>query len=216
MGLFNLFSKKAAKPYKNDGINKIYDLLFCDNLDLYKSETKADGYPWDVLFAKNLELDKLKEVASNKVLESRQRILAYNLLSSNNSSSDNKELLGVIVEVALPHGLDVLAAFSDGTARYLNHSEKVLIWETQTAQSTTLIEELLSYSMNVVNQIGPWDKERKPFPSNGMIRITFLVSDGLYFGEGSFKVLQNDPLAGPVINSAALLMAYLTQHVVNK
>jgi hypothetical protein len=107
--------------------------------------------------------------------------------------------------------LNVLAAFSDGTARYLNHSEKLLVWETKTDQSNILIGNLFNNSINVINKIGPWDKERKPFPTQGMIRLTFLVSNGLYFGEGRFDVLQKDTMGGPVINCATELMSYLTQ-----
>ena len=33
MGLFNIF-KKSNSPYKNDSVNLIYELLFCDNIDL--------------------------------------------------------------------------------------------------------------------------------------------------------------------------------------
>jgi len=36
--------------------------------------------------------------------------------------------------------------------------------------------------------------------------MTFLVSDGLYFGEGPFNALQKDPLGGPVLAKAAQLL----------
>ena len=211
MGVFNIFSKKSTKPYKGEGLNKVYDLLFCDNIDLYKSETKELIYPWDILLADTLDIDKLRAMTNDKKLEARNRILAYNLLLANGSSTNEKELLGVIVEVGLTQGLDVLAAFIDGTARYINHSEKLLVWETQTEQSHELMKKLFSESIKVVNQIGPWDKGRKPFPSKDMVRLTFLVSDGFYFGEGPFEDFQNDPMGGPVINSATELIAYLVQ-----
>ena len=58
----------------------------------------------------------------------------------------------------------------------------------------------------VVNKIGPWDKQRLPPPKAGNVRMTFLVSDGLYFGEGPFAVLQQDSLAGPVLSKATQLL----------
>lgn len=178
---------------------------------MFKTETKSLIYPWETLLSDNPNKTKLKAIAIDKSLEGRHRMLAYNLLSANGETTNEKELLGVIVEVALPQGLDVLAAFSDESARYINHSEKIIVWETQTEQSNELTNKLFSDSKIVVNQIGPWDKERKPFATKGMVRMTFLVSNGLYFGEGSFEALQREPMAGDVINSAMQLMTYLTQ-----
>lgn len=40
-----------------------------------------------------------------------------------------KELLAVIIEVGLENGLDVLASYANGTARYINQSGKMIIWE---------------------------------------------------------------------------------------
>ena len=114
------------------------------------------------------------------------------------------------MEVALPEGLDVLAAFADGSARYINHAEKLLIWENRTVESNQLIGQLFNESITVVNKIGPWEDARRPFPVDEMVRLSFLVADKLYFGEGPFDVLTNDPMGGPVIDAATKLMAYLT------
>jgi len=76
-----------------------------------------------------------------------------------------KELLAVIVEAGLDKGLDVLASFNNGTARYINQTGKMLIWETTDQKSNELTKDLFLKSQNVVNQIGPWDKPRnKPEP----------------------------------------------------
>ena len=210
----NLSSVNAIKPYHDAGLNKIYGLLFCDSADLYKSDTQPAGYPWNILLADNPDLDKLQAITVDETVETRPRILAYNLLLAKGFPVHAKELLGVIIEVAVGDGLDVVAAFSDGTCRYLNHSEKVLVWDTQTDKSNQLVSQLFSDSMNVVNRIGPWDQGRTSYPTEGMIKLSFLVSDGLYFGQGPFGALQNDPMAGPVINSAVQLMTYLIDQAV--
>jgi hypothetical protein len=36
--------------------------------------------------------------------------------------------------------------------------------------------------------------------------MTFLVSDGLYFGEGPFDLMQRDAMAGPFVAQAAQLL----------
>ena len=117
--------------------------------------------------------------------------------------------MGVVVEAGLPDGLDVVAAYEDGTARYINFSEKIIIWDTPTEESEALITELFNAGVAVVNNIGPWEGPRRPAPASGTIRLNFLVSDGLYFGEGPFEVLQTDPMGGPVIAAAVKLMSYL-------
>jgi hypothetical protein len=142
--------------------------------------------------------------------ETRIKILAYNKLLANGCLPAAKELLGVIVEVGLDQGLDVLAAYRDGRARYINYSGKIIIWETVTQESNQLIDRLFLDAETVKNAIGPWDKARRPKPGKGMVRLTLLVSDGLYFGEGPMALFFNDALAGAVLASAAALMKYLT------
>jgi len=135
----------------------------------------------------------------------------YNLLfeDRNLPKTGTKEISAVIIEVGLPEGLDVVAAFKDGSARYINYSGKMIIWETHTEESGRLIEQLFADSMEVVKKIGPWAEPRREPPANGLVRLSFIVSEELYFGEGSFEVLQKDPLGGPVISDAILLMQFL-------
>ncbi len=215
MGLFDIF-KKSKKPFKNDGINLFYELLFCDNLDNYKNNNqKPDSYPWDILFAETTNIPELQKIISDRNAETRTKILAYNKLRTSGLNTDEKELLAVIIEVGLPQGLDVLASFKDGSARYINQTEKILVWETTDEKSNSLTSRLFTESANVIKQIGPWLEPRRPHPAKGNVRITFLVSDGLYFGEGPMNVLFNDPLASPALTAATDLMKYLTEKSLN-
>src|SRR4051812_30393209 len=102
MGLFNLFSPKAAKPYKNDGLNNIYELLFCDNINAYTAAGNANTYPWTVLLAAEPNTDQLYNIASDTNLETRSRIIAFRLLTARGVPVSQKDVLGVIIEVALP------------------------------------------------------------------------------------------------------------------
>jgi hypothetical protein len=86
-----------------------------------------------------------------------------------------------------------------------------LVWEAADKKLAELTQELFSKSQNIFNQIGVWDKPRRTAPTKGNARITFLVSDGLYFGEGPVDILFNDPMAGPALTSATYLMKYLTE-----
>ncbi len=158
----------------------------------------------------------LQKIVADSNSDPRVKILAYNRLLAGGHKPEKKELLAVIVEVGLDGGLDVLASFNDGTARYINQTGKILIWETTDKASKELTEKLFSEGLQVIAQIGPWDKPRRPYPVKGTVRVTFLVSDGLYFGEGPMNALFSDRLAGPVLNTAAGLMKYLTEKALER
>ncbi len=191
----------------------IYNLLFCDNLNLYKGKTQQPyTYPFDILFSETSSVTDLQKIIDDKNSDPRIKVLAYNRQHASGHKPTKKELFAVIVEVGLDEGLDVLASFNNGTARYINHTGKILVWETtDDAAANKITADLFVSSQNIVNQIGVWDKPRRPHPTKGNVRITFLVSDGLYFGEGPLDVLFSDPMASPALTKATALMQYLTQ-----
>lgn len=221
MRLFNFLKKlpqqipsqSSISPYKDSSTNLIYNLLFCDNLDLYREQTQQPyTYPFDILFSENSSARDLQQIIDDKNGDSRIKMLAYNKQHFLGQLPTRKELLAVITEVGLDEGLDVLAVFSNGTARYINRTGKILIWEsTNDEAAIKLSNELFASSQSIVYQIGAWDKPRRPHPTTGNVRITFLVSDGLYFGEGPMDVLFGDSMAGPALAKATELMQYLTQ-----
>lgn len=194
-------------PYAESHVNFLYNLLFCDDLSLFKAqgEQKNDAL-WTALLAEPPDKAALRSIADDQTNEGRVRALAYNRLRAAKDVVPSKKLLGVIVEVPLQQGLDVLAAFSEGGVRYLNQSGKVAIFEGKGNPVEELAKELVAVSQPVVNQIGPWDKQRLPPPKAGNVRMTFLVSDGLYFGEGPFGALQQDQMAGPILAKASQLL----------
>ncbi len=211
-----ILTNQATNPYEDSSTNLIYNLLFCDDIELYKKNTKQPAvYPWNILFSVNINVSGLQKIIGDAATETRHKILAYRMLATAGYEIENKDLLGVIVEVGLDGGLDVVASYSDGSARYINQTGKMIIWETLDATSISLTKDLFEKSAAIVARIGPWEAPRKPFPAKGMVRISFLVSDGLYFGEAPANVLFNDPLAKPALLSAAALMQFLTEKVLS-
>ena len=204
-------------PYESEATNTIYNLLFCDDLSLYRSEFegKAEG-PWKVLFATPPNARDLLALATTSSEQSRLRILAFNALDQKTAGTHPGELLGVVIEAGLDDGLDTLAAYKDLSARYINHSEKMIVWETNEPGLDEKIRSLLAASERVVEKIGPWNKARLPPPVKGLMRMTFLVSDGLYFGQGPMEALQIDPLAAPVVATATQLLLELTNRATMK
>lgn len=196
------------KAYKDVGTNKIYNLLFCDSLPLFQKSISGDiVFPWNVLFSSDPDVNYLKKIASDQTQEGRVRMLAFNKLREMNEPVPEKELLGVIIEVGMKDGLDTLAVFSDGGIRYINYTGKMAVLEggapTQIADKAKAV---LGASQRIVNAIGPWKKKRLPPPKTGMIRMTFLVSDGLYFGEGELRIMQTEELAAPLVQSSGELL----------
>jgi len=199
-------------PYQDDSTNLLYNLLFCDDIELYKSTMKPPvAYPFDVLFSEKSSVEDLQNIIDNNFSESRVVALAYLKQRLAGHPPEEKDILGVIVEVGLDDGLDVLASFKNATARYINYTGKIIIWEAPNQTVLGLTNELMNNGMNIVNRIGVWDKQRLPPPVKGNVRISFLVSDGLYFGEGPINVLFNDRLAGPALKVATQLMQLITE-----
>lgn len=198
-------------PYASDSANAIYNLLFCDEPSAFQGHPKSDRAEWQkVLFANPPSASDLSALASDASQEGRVRFLAYSRLRGLGQQVKPKILLGVVVEVPMAGGLDALAAYSEGGVRYINQSGKMVIGEGA-ANFRPLVQRLFSASESVVARIGPWDKPRIAPPKQGNVRMTFLVSDGMYFGEGPMSVMQRDALAGPVIQQATQLLLSVTK-----
>ena len=192
-------------PYTSDAANFMYNLLFCDDLASFKPATgKLEG-PFAALFTEPVAVGSLEALANDGAQEGRLRYLAFTRLRAAGNPTPAKQLLGVIIEVPLPGGLDVLAAYSEGGVRYINQTGKLAVIEGVTVIQP-LVERVFASSEPIVAKIGPWEKSRLSPPKAGNVRLTFLVSDGLYFGEGPMTVLQRDAMTGPVIAGATALL----------
>ena len=193
-------------PYGSDSANFMYNLLFCDDLGSFKAKPDAKIAPWQTtLFAEPLDFAALELLASDSSQEGRARYLAYTLLRNAEKPVPSKILFGVIVEVGLPDGLDVLAAFSEGGVRYINKTGKLAVFEG-VPQIQRVVQEVLDAAQSVVAHTGPWPGARLAPPKTGNIRITFLVSDGLYFGQGPMTQMQQQSMAAPLIQKATVLL----------
>jgi hypothetical protein len=200
-------------PYPDQALNRIYDLFFCDDLELFRpADGDVSASPWKELFDKRADPDRLRELVYAEGSEARTRALAAMRLREIGQPITDKLLFGTVIEVGMDEGLDALAAYADGTIRYINHSGSLFVWDTRTEYSDALVGELLDASIGVVSQIGPWDGHRLDPPAIGNARLTFLVSDGLYFGEGPFEAMTQDPLGGRIIAAGFQIMTFLFQH----
>jgi hypothetical protein len=214
----------APGPARPD-VDAIRNTLFGDLplLDWPPDERAADGgaEPWAsfVRAREFVQEDKPYDaitqwqcIVAMPDLESRHYAQAWQFLrvyGIDPPAQIAKTLLGVIIEVPMTGGLDLLAAYPEHAARYYTFSGSAVIWEHPDDSLDPLIDELLRAGQAVVRAIGAWDKPRPPAPSPGRIRISFLTPSGLHFGDGPADPFLADPLARPVVDAGTALMQAL-------
>jgi hypothetical protein len=194
-------------PYKDGpASNDIYNLLFAEP-DAFKARAgQTPAARWhEALFSEPANVQTLLDLATDSSHDGRIRYLAYTRLREMRHQITTKTLVGVITEIPLPAGLDVLAAYSEGGVRYINATGKMAFFEGVTSFRPH-VEALFAAAEAVIARIAPWHQPRRPPPKAGNVRLTFLVSDGLYFGEGPMAAMQREAMAGPVIQRATELL----------
>jgi hypothetical protein len=193
----------------------LYNLLFCDDPTGFMPKPTDDPTDWQqLLFGPAHDPAKIEQLASDQSAESRIRALAFNWLRSHGRPVPKGEVLGVIIEMPLDGGLDVLAAYADGRVRYLNQSGKVGVLEPDgLPEVNQLAKTLIEQSSAVVARLGPWEEPRLPPPTRPNIRISFIVSDGLYFGQGPRSAMEQDPGAAPLIRRGGMIVKLLVERV---
>ncbi|MFI5452268.1 hypothetical protein ACHMWN_08935 [Pedobacter sp. UC225_61] len=199
-------------PYLEESQNKIYHLLFADDLSLISTD-ELSIHPLNLLNKGIPDEAEMLQMANDPNVDSRYRLLFWKELFADGVDPVQMEVLGVVVEVGLETGLDVVAAYQDGSCRYLNHSGKTIFYDSPNEESLKFTTDLLNKGEAVARKIGPWYKPRKEFPTQGNIRLSFLCNNGLYFGEGSLEVMYQDEMAAPIIDSALSLMNYMIDRV---
>ena len=107
----------------------LYERLFCDRPALYRPASAAEATPWQaLLFDAAADPAALRALAEDPRADSRVRTLAWGRLREQRQPVPTGELLGVVFEVEVNGGLDVLAAYADGRLRYLNHGGRVAVF----------------------------------------------------------------------------------------
>ena len=146
--------------------------------------------------------------------ESRVRLQAWTLarVVGLEPRADARRVRGVIVEMGLEQGVDTVAAFEDGSARYLNQGGGGVFWdaaEPDGGEVRAAISRLLETAQVVADATGPLDGRRPGPPAQGSAAIWLLTDGGIHLGTGPADVLTQDGLGGPVISAAIGLMTAL-------
>lgn len=156
----------------------------------------------------------LREIVEMPGLESRHYLQAWHVLRTLGMAPEEegaRQVLGVVVEVAMPRGLDLLAAYADLSARYYNFSGGGIVWEHPDDSLDPQIQAVLEAGRKIAAGLGPWDRERPEPPPEGQMRINMLTPLGLMFGQAPMSALAADPVAGTMVNAATTLMRDLVE-----
>jgi hypothetical protein len=188
------------------------DLLFGDvPLDQWAKDSEEWTNVRRLLSRRSLPeaIAALRKIAGTPGLESRHALQAWNELRQLEIEPESqiaRTALGVVLEVPLNGGFDLLAAYADGSARHVNHSGKVIVWEHPDSSLDAPLREMLSKGTELAKRIGPWKGHRPPPPPQSAMRLNLLTPLGLMFGEAPMEALQRDPIAGQIIGAGVRLM----------
>jgi hypothetical protein len=158
--------------------------------------------------------DALESIAKTPKLETRHYVEAWMGLRSLGAvppPGEAKHVHGVVLDMPLDKGLDTLAAYEDGSARYINFSGAVIVWDSAGTdrEIDDRVGKVLVAGRALAAMIGPWEGARPPLRS-GNARISLLTPSGLHFGEGPFDAMSRDPMAAPLFIAGTALMQALT------
>lgn len=212
-----------GKSKRGPRLNPIRETLFGDlPLNQWPVRSNASNeFPWGAFLSARLRRDsgaeaeavsEWRSIIAHPGLESRHYLQAWHFLRQHGQQPGPdiaKQVLGVVIEVAMAEGLDLLAAYADCSARYYNYSGAGVVWEHPDTSLNAAIGQLLVAGSQVVARIGPWDDNRPDVPPIGHARMSFLTPSGLHFGQGPMDLLACDPIGGHVIQLGTKLMQML-------
>ena len=202
-----------------DPLPDIRELLFADLppltvLEQFAAAPDLHELAGAVAREDEVEAQTLLERVLSRTTETRVRLQAWSLarrIGIEPPANDGRQVRGVVIDVGLEGGLDTLAGYEDGTARYLNQSGGAIVWEARDRSIDEAINALISAAQAVVERSGPLDGPRPAAPPPGYAAMWVLTDNGIYLGAGPFQTLAVDPLGGPVIASGTELMRQLIE-----
>lgn len=151
-------------------------------------------------------------IAMDEMLESRHRLQAWQFLRSINVHPDEATVAhqawGVVVEVPVDGGHDVLAAYAVGGVRYLNHAGGATVLEDGEGGDDVqaALVAYLRAGQALADQLGPWTEPALPEVPVGHTRLLALTPGGHRFGQGPDDALKGEPLAADVFSTATDLL----------
>lgn len=149
----------------------------------------------------------LRSVLDTPPLETRLQLWVWSGLRELGQKPDPKlahEVLGAIIEMPSRGGYDTLAAYVDGSARYLNFSGAAIFWDADDSAIKSLCQALVDATIPASNQAKPRTNLSLP---KGSAQATLLTRSGPF-------VIVTPP--SPVLEAGANLMMELMKRAQEK
>lgn len=122
----------------------------------------------------------LEGILTRPNIETRIQLWIWSALRELRVQPEQKlafEILGVVLEVTIKGAYDTLAAYQDGSARYLNFSGAAIFWDRPDEAVTTLCHALLKSAASAGSRAKP--RISFSLPKSG-IQLTLLTRSGTY------------------------------------
>lgn len=225
--MFSFFKKK-----ENDSQGGIPQVLLELRKTLYTNasldplvaglpDEARSSFPWCNFIAahealkqgnKEVAISELTQIAGVEGLEARVRLQIWHTLVSLGVLPVDKlrgYTQGVFIENHTAQGLEIVAGYSDYSARYWNNIGGGVIWDARDPDIDKLIFNLLSAGFEISKRIGVGLRDTLPVPEKGNIRIFIMAYDGSTVGEGPYGQLSKEPMGRVAIDAGAKLIQAL-------
>jgi hypothetical protein len=212
------FSKAETPKLGSDGDPIRQALFACQQMKELLQHVKLDGSPGPfqtIAEAAKLADEGKKEDARLRLhgilalpnLETRIQLWVWSALRELGEQPDPKlagEILGVVIEVPMQGAYDTLAAYQDGSARYLNFSGSAIIWDRPDTAVSGLCRAFIDSTVPASSQAKL--RANALLPKSGM-QVTLLTRSGM-------SVVSDPP--EPIVKAGAALMMELMRRAKEK
>lgn len=157
---------------------------------------------------------ELLSIARDEEAESRARLWAWKALREEHALPEPGEatrVLGVIAEVPVDGGLDVLAAYTDGSVRFLGHADQLIAIEGDGAPGKRAASVLREAS--VLLAAPPTQRNPKaPRPPANKVRLTALAPTGSHQVEVPWAEVEAGGKYAKLFHAIVGLLEEVTEH----
>jgi hypothetical protein len=205
-------------PTREDEFSTVVSAIQANQLEEAEAwlANEISGYPWVLLAAAYVKLRMNEAAEAGRLLravtlissEARLRLWAWhNLRALGKYPAPDlaRQVLGVVIEVPYEDRADVLAAYADGSARYINHQGGMIVWDRLDEVITPLV-------MNVIRLAQPVGIEQEERSEDvvlpDQVRLSVLTPGGMYVWEG---VPGDEPEMAAIFAGMAELLRALVQ-----
>jgi tetratricopeptide (TPR) repeat protein len=157
----------------------------------------------------------LETVLKQEKLETRQYLQAWYFLRTigvQPPAEQAKQVYGMVFELGLSKGLDVLAVYRDDSARYYPAGGGGFILEPEPDRSYAPIDKLLALAATFVAKLSPLEGEHPQAPKLGEACVYILTPSGLlpaYIGSANMFTIKMNRIASPLFDAATHVLTML-------